>query len=951
MKRKLSLLILICVLFCAVFTLIGCESKPKFIITVEGGTGGGAYEQGTEVTVVADEETEKRFLGWRTEGQTDFISADKSYTFIVENDLKLIAEYVNVYTVTVVGGTGGNNYDAGATVKITADAAPEGKRFTGWSDGTNVVSEDAEYTFTASKNVTLTAQFVSVYTVKVECGTLPGNKTSDVFEEGAAVTVTAEIQSGKNFAGWKAGGEIVSTDTVYTFKAEKDITLTATYKDLYNVTVEGGTLPGGKTSDVFEMGEEVTLTASEQSGKRFVKWTNENGEELSSESVYTFVVNGSLTLKAEYENVFTVTVEGGTLQGNKTEGTFAENERVTVTADEGEIGTSFGGWRLEGETFYLSTDKTYTFAVTADVVLKAVYTCTVTVMNGTGGGVYDVGANVTVSVPDYAMAYDKEFDKWLDEQDTEKSSLQSYTFVAERDITLTPTFKILTSFADKTEFTDTYVSDSDFVAGSNIFSCPNPNGNIWKDSALQANSLVKYKECQITFDYTYADNYGSPITIVKVMIGDYAFIHFANGNYSFITLQEKAFDNAGATPSEETFALEKGMKYNVRMEVGQNHVSLFVKASADSDWTRVKTIECAPAETVLTLTSVYAAVNLEDLTVKSYFGKHAVTVNEGSIVSGCENGLAEHKAQVEVTAPETNASGQPFIGWMTGDKIVSEERTYTFIATEDIVLTATYGFVVNVLNGTGGGRFASGTSVTVVADDTPNGYKFIGWFDGENEEASLISEEASYTFTVSENVTLIAKFERDAALEEKVVTYTDNTRFTAESGKLFENSLPGMPSAELEYTIAYNETRTATTEAKFTTCDITFDMQYTNMYAGGASFSISLGKYTFFLYCDGTNYAWFGTDAQDAANYHYSHPKETINTGNVRYTISYTEKSIALYAQRWNGTEYGEKELVRKIVFDEGNTIEEYQIVFTANHCAVTLKDFTVKYYDPVSGK
>lgn len=939
---------LICMFLCVAFVLVACENKPKFTVTVEGGTGGGCFEQGTEITVVADEETEKRFLGWRIDGQTDRVSDEISYTFTVESDVKLIAEYVNVYTVSVVGGTGADIYDQGASVTVTANAAPEGKRFAGWSDGTNIVSEDEEYTFVVGKNVTLTAQYVNVYTVNVVGGTLPGNQTSGVFDEGTSVTVTAEIQNGKNFAGWNDGTGIVSTDSAYTFTVNKNVTLTATYIDLYTITVEGGTLPGGKTCDVFESGEEVTVTASVPSGKRFVKWTNGNGDELSADALYTFTVNGNETLTAHYVNVYTVTVVGGTLPDNQTSDTFDENASVTVTANAGESEMTFGGWRLEGEAVYVSTDASYTFNVTEDVVLKAVYTCTVTVSNGTGGGTYDVGASVTVSVPDYAIAYDKEFDKWTDSDNEEKSSLQSYTFIAERNITLIPTFKTLTSFADKTEFTDTYTSDADFAAGSTIFSYPNGSGNIWKDQALSANSVLQYKECEITFDYTYADNYGSPITMVKVITGDYAFIHFANYSYSFITLQEKSFDNAGATPGAEAYALTRGVKYNVRLTVGQNHVTLFAKAETESEWTRVKTIGCVPTSSSLSLTSVNAAVDLQNLTVKSYFGKHAVIVEGGSIVSGCENGFADHKAQVVVTASETNDNGQPFIGWKIGEKAVSDEQSYTFVAIEDVVLTASYGFVVNVVNGTGGGGFASGASVTVIADESPNGHKFVGWFNGEEADAALVSEQANYTFTVTENVTLVAKFERDDALEEKTVKYTDNTFFTADSGTLFENSLPGYPSAELEYTIAYNETRTATTELKFTTCDITFDMKYTNMYAGGASFSVALGKYTFFLYCDGTNYAWFGTDAQDAADYYYSHPKETPNTGNVRYTITYTETSIALYAQRWNGTEYGEKELVRKIVFADDNVIEEYPLVFTANHCAVTLKDFTVTYYVPV---
>lgn len=57
---------------------------------------------------------------------------------------------------------------------------------------------------------------------------------------------------------------------------------------------------------------------------------------------------------------------------------------------------------------------------------------------------------------------------------------------------------------------------------------------------------------------------------------------------------------------------------------------------------------------------------------------------------------------------------------------------------------------------TGGGRFIAGTSVTVVATpDTESEYpEFDGWYEGETK----VSENASYTFTVSGTRTLVAKF-------------------------------------------------------------------------------------------------------------------------------------------------------------------------------------------------
>lgn len=61
---------------------------------------------------------------------------------------------------------------------------------------------------------------------------------------------------------------------------------------------------------------------------------------------------------------------------------------------------------------------------------------------------------------------------------------------------------------------------------------------------------------------------------------------------------------------------------------------------------------------------------------------------------------------------------------------------------------------------TGGGRFIAGTSVTVVATpDAQSEYpEFDGWYEGDTK----VSENASYTFTVSGTRTLVAKFKESA---------------------------------------------------------------------------------------------------------------------------------------------------------------------------------------------
>ena len=62
--------------------------------------------------------------------------------------------------VTIVGGTGGGRLTVGDTVTVRADAPAEGKAFKGWQDASgNIVSTDAEYTFTVTGETALTAVY------------------------------------------------------------------------------------------------------------------------------------------------------------------------------------------------------------------------------------------------------------------------------------------------------------------------------------------------------------------------------------------------------------------------------------------------------------------------------------------------------------------------------------------------------------------------------------------------------------------------------------------------------------------------------------------------------------------------------------------------------------------------------------------------------------------------
>ncbi len=145
----------------------------KFEITViadpeHGGTvsGGGVFEETTEITVEAYPEEAWKFVGWYLED--DKISSDPEYSFIVDGDKTLVAKFeemenpvtVELNAVPEEGGTvyGAGVYEQGDDVTVTADANYP-YQLEHWLVDDDIVSSESVYTFTVEDDITLVAKF------------------------------------------------------------------------------------------------------------------------------------------------------------------------------------------------------------------------------------------------------------------------------------------------------------------------------------------------------------------------------------------------------------------------------------------------------------------------------------------------------------------------------------------------------------------------------------------------------------------------------------------------------------------------------------------------------------------------------------------------------------------------------------------------------------------------
>lgn len=267
----------------------------------------------TQATVTATANTGYMFSNWTENNEV--VSTSNPYTFSLTVARNLVAHFEGVtYVITATadptaGGsvTGAGGYGEGATATLTA-TANTGYSFVNWTEGNEVVSTNATYTFTVTGDRTLVANFsLNSYAISAVASPTAGGSVTgaDTYNYGATATLTATANTGYTFVNWTQGGVEVSTNVTYSFTVTEAVSLVANFNlNSYQITATAnpsaqGTVTGAGT---YDHGTTCTLTASPNQGYYFVNWT-ENNVEVSTDAAYTFTVTGDRNLVANFEEI------------------------------------------------------------------------------------------------------------------------------------------------------------------------------------------------------------------------------------------------------------------------------------------------------------------------------------------------------------------------------------------------------------------------------------------------------------------------------------------------------------------------------------------------------------------------------------------------------------------------------------------------------------------------
>ncbi|MCF7789333.1 MAG: putative Ig domain-containing protein [Prosthecobacter sp.] len=485
-------------------------------------TGDGSFDVGANATVSAAPAAGYLFQNWTDNGQ--IVSTDSSYTLAMDVNHSLVANFVPdvmQWSVTTsassaAGGTttGDGLVNDGASTTVTA-TANAGYGFTNWTEGAAIVSTSASYTFNATADRVLVANFSALpsYTVGTSAAPLAGGTTSGDggFISGSSATVVATANAGYFFVNWTENGTQVSTNASYTFNVTANRTLAANFSvigsTLRTITtavspVNSGTTTGGGS---YADGTSITVVATAAPGYKFSKW-KQGGSNVSSAASYTFTVTADTALVATFTPVYYITATSNPPAGGTTEA-----DSLSYNSGDGGNLTAFptAGWQLVNWTEngnIVGTATTFSFsnaqanhayvanfALTGGVNISA---SAAPAAGGTtsGGGSYMIGDSVTVdAAPNAGYA----FVNWTSGGNIVSTS-GSYSFTASTNRVLVANFAAANTISTSSApaIGGSTSGGGDYATGGSATVTATPGAGYsflnWTDGATIASTSASY---------------------------------------------------------------------------------------------------------------------------------------------------------------------------------------------------------------------------------------------------------------------------------------------------------------------------------------------------------------------------------------------------------------------------------------------------------------------------
>ena len=789
-------------------------------------TGAGEYYEGETATLVAVPDSGYHFVHWK-----DDETAPATRNILVTEDLEDGIEFTAVFeedlpdTVTIslstypndsgsVSGGGVKPYNSSVTATATANT---GYTFVNWKEGASVVSKNANYTFTATTNRTLVANFTKEsYTITVSSnnnsyGTVSGGGS---YEYGDTVNLSATATTGYNFVNWTENGSVVSTKANYSFTASKSRTLVANFTTgtvsivaIVNPDDEAGYVDG---TGNYVIGQTATLIARPANENiRFLRWekTDNPGQTVSTEATYSFKVTQADSYTAYFGVPEMVTIgakpkpqNSGDIEGD---GKYVVGTDVILSATPKD-GYIFDHWENEEGTT-ISTNNPYTFSAGKDLNITAIFIQ------------INVIFHISESCKQYSFDYDGEtynsvedcnnhsdvlkldYDYRISGITIDEPDLEYHGVMLDGGTKVTTSdslsFNISGKSASNMTITFTNLDDETVVTETNV--------------NLSSGKLELMILAEVLHTVTISAN---PVAGGSVGIGSAngpKYAQYVKGEtLTLYASADTSYDIASWTINNETIDNSEGLT-SYEIEVNDEDIEVIV------DFTLVKyevtiaannrnygsvsaegytitnddTIEVVRGNSVniaatpktgckftgwddgvSSRTRTITPVEDEECYIANFaLNTYQITATSDNTNMGTVSGGGQYNHGASVTLTATPATGHHFVNWKKNGTVVGTNETLTFTAsaTESYVAYfAVNSYTVTVSlspseaaqSVSGAGTYNYGNTAELRITGINSGWTFIGW----KKNGTVVSTNTSYDLTVTEGGEYVATFSQDA---------------------------------------------------------------------------------------------------------------------------------------------------------------------------------------------
>ena len=616
-----------------------------------------------------------------------------------------------------------------------------------------------------------------------------GSSISAFFEQGQSCTVTATPNSGYYFANWTENGSVVSNSATYTFTVTDARNLVANFTtqpapQQYTITISANPSNGGSVSFNSKGGTDpdgvadgqwyyydngVNTDAIGTSGGNF--WW---GIMLPSGS-YT---GNTLTKVAAYDYMAmtgTASIyQGGT---NAPAGAALGTVNVTFTGSSQFVEFTFSNpvtinpqqnvWVV----FYNGSGATYPAAVCANT-------------GDANGRWVSLDGSTWEDLTSYGMDYTFMVRAYI-EQGGSGGSSAVYTEGQTCTVVATPNSGYTfagwkengTTVSTNASYSFTVTSNRNLVAH---FTASQPQQYTVTVSANPSNGG------NVNGGGTY--NQGASCTVTATPHSGYTFTNWTeNGSvvsnsasYTFtVNNNRNLVANCTATPpppQQYTITVTANPTNGGTVTGGgtyQEGATCVLTASPNtgfvfSNWTKNGTVVSNNPVFSFTVTENASYVAQFIVQTNNFTITALADPTEGGVVSG--GGTYEQGAVCSLSAAAN--TGYQFVNWTKNGTVVSSNATFSFNVTENATYIAHFTLLnhyitvsANPAEGgvvTGGGTYSHGDVATVTVIPNAN-YEFLNW----TENGQVVSEDISYSFTVTSNRMLVAQLSFVDGVEEQ----------------------------------------------------------------------------------------------------------------------------------------------------------------------------------------